>query len=127
MLYRCIIYKYVSYIICIVKNLLQHGESISFLCKCSFLEIYNEQIFDLLEPNGNTLQLHENMKRGIYVDGLHETTVSNPCEAYAVLRFGWKNRTVAETMMNRESSRSHAVFTFNIESKVCIVVIIVQG
>ena len=37
-----------------------------------------------------------------------------------VLNLGWMNRTVAETSMNRESSRSHAVFTLTLQSKVCL-------
>ena len=37
---------------------------------------------------------------------------------FQVLSSGWSNRTVASTLMNRESSRSHAVFTVHIESKV---------
>ena len=49
-----------------------------------------------------------------------QVVVASPGEAYAVLEKGWRSRTVAETTMNRESSRSHAVFTFNIESKVAI-------
>lgn len=93
-----------------------------FLCKCSFLEIYNEQVFDLLDPASSGLHLRENMKHGVYVDGISETSVSSAKDAYQVLSTGWVNRKVASTSMNRESSRSHAVFTLSIESKkrVCL-------
>ena len=57
------------------------------------------------------------MKRGVYVDGVTETSVSSAKDAYQVLSTGWVNRKVASTSMNRESSRSHAVFTLSIESK----------
>lgn len=57
------------------------------------------------------------MKHGVYVDGLLETSVASAREAYEVLSTGWANRRVAATSMNRESSRSHAVFTLTIESK----------
>ncbi|XP_062599785.1 kinesin-like protein KIF15 [Saccostrea cucullata] len=88
-----------------------------FLLKCSFLEIYNEQIYDLMEPSTMTLHLRENMKKGVFVDRLTEISVTTALEAYEVLTSGWINRRVASTSMNRESSRSHAVFTIQIESK----------
>jgi len=94
-----------------------------FLCKCSFLEIYNEQIFDLLDTSTSNLQLRENIHRGVYVEGAQEQVVSSAQAAYQVLNRGWMNRTVASTTMNRESSRSHAVFTVSIESKVTVHVV----
>ena len=95
----------------------QYGELVEFLCKCSFLEIYNEQVFDLLDSASSGLHLRENMKHGVYVDGLTESSVQSAKEAYQVLSTGWVNRKVASTSMNRESSRSHAVFTLSVESK----------
>ncbi|CAB3988874.1 kinesin KIF15 isoform X1 [Paramuricea clavata] len=93
------------------------GDKVEFLCQCSFLEIYNEQIFDLLDPTSTGLQLREDIKRGVFVDGLLEKPVSSARDVYNVLNSGWLNRRVASTSMNRESSRSHAVFTITIESK----------
>jgi kinesin family protein 15 len=55
--------------------------------KCSFLEIYNEQIYDLMEPSTMTLHLRENMKKGVFVDRLTEVSVTSALEAYAV-RYG---------------------------------------
>ena len=82
------------------------------------MEIYNEQVFDLLEPSSASLNLRENIKKGVFVEGLAERDVSSAKDAYAVLQSGWMNRRVASTSMNRESSRSHAVFTVSLESKV---------
>ncbi|XP_077869154.1 kinesin-like protein KIF15, partial [Saccoglossus kowalevskii] len=96
----------------------KRGPSFEFLCKCSFLEIYNEQIFDLLDPASVGLHLRENIRKGVFVDGLIEQSVTSAFDAYQVLKNGWINRRVASTSMNRESSRSHAVFTLTIESKV---------
>ncbi|XP_074644240.1 kinesin-like protein KIF15 [Tubulanus polymorphus] len=93
------------------------GENVEFLVRCSFLEIYNEQIFDLLEPSAMPLHLRENIKHGVYVENLTEVTVKNSMESYEALIGGMQNRRVAATSMNRESSRSHAVFTIHIESK----------
>jgi len=56
-----------------------------FLCKCSFLEIYNEQVFDLLDPASTSpLQMRESLKRGVFVDGCIENMASTAMEAYAV-------------------------------------------
>ncbi|MEE6518008.1 hypothetical protein FKM82_028689 [Ascaphus truei] len=92
------------------------GDGKSFLCKCSFIEIYNEQIFDLLDSASAGLFLREHIKKGVFVVGAVEQVVTSAAEAYQVLSVGWRNRRVASTSMNRESSRSHAVFTVTIES-----------
>nr|XP_020446818.1 kinesin-like protein KIF15 isoform X1 [Monopterus albus] len=93
------------------------SHSRSFLCKCSFIEIYNEQIYDLLDTASASLFLRENIKKGVFVEGAVEKFVNSAAEAYQVLSMGWRNRRVASTSMNRESSRSHAVFTMALESK----------
>ncbi|XP_012996233.1 kinesin-like protein KIF15 [Cavia porcellus] len=92
------------------------GGEKSFLCKCSFIEIYNEQIYDLLDSASAGLFLREHIKKGVFVIGAVEQVVTSAAEAYQVLSRGWKNRRVASTSMNRESSRSHAVFTVTVES-----------
>ncbi|XP_053476162.1 kinesin-like protein KIF15-A [Ictalurus furcatus] len=89
----------------------------SFLCKCSFIEIYNEQVFDLLDSASASLFLREDIKKGVFVEGAVEKYVASAAEAYQVLSMGWRNRRVASTSMNRESSRSHAVFSMTLESK----------
>ncbi|XP_045712877.1 kinesin-like protein KIF15 isoform X1 [Phyllostomus hastatus] len=92
------------------------GAGKSFLCKCSFIEIYNEQIYDLLDSASAGLYLREHIKKGVFVVGAVEQVVTSAAGAYQVLSGGWRNRRVASTSMNRESSRSHAVFTVTIES-----------
>uniref|UniRef100_A0A673TTZ7 Kinesin-like protein KIF15 n=1 Tax=Suricata suricatta TaxID=37032 RepID=A0A673TTZ7_SURSU len=92
------------------------GAGKSFLCKCSFIEIYNEQIYDLLDSASAGLYLREHIKKGVFIVGAVEQVVASAAEAYQVLSGGWRNRRVASTSMNRESSRSHAVFTITIES-----------
>ncbi|XP_008847718.1 kinesin-like protein KIF15 [Nannospalax galili] len=92
------------------------GSGKSFLCKCSFIEVYNEQIYDLLDSASTGLYLREHIKKGVFVVGAVEQVVTSAAEAYQVLSGGWRNRRVASTSMNRESSRSHAVFTITIES-----------
>eukprot|EP00258_Populus_trichocarpa_P048233 XP_024464252.1 kinesin-like protein KIN-12E isoform X2 [Populus trichocarpa] len=92
-------------------------EKIKFTCKCSFLEIYNEQILDLLDPSSSNLQIREDVKKGIYVDNLKEIEVASARDVLQQLIQGAANRKVAATNMNCASSRSHSVFTCIIESK----------
>lgn len=47
-------------------------EDCEFLVKCSYFEIYNEHIMDLLDPNHSNLLIRENIKKGVYVEGLTE-------------------------------------------------------
>mmetsp|Transcript_47830 Transcript_47830/g.126693 ORF Transcript_47830/g.126693 Transcript_47830/m.126693 type:complete len:1430 (-) Transcript_47830:91-4380(-) len=93
------------------------GDGASYLCRCSYLEIYRESVTDLLDPSQNNLQIREDIKRGVYVDHLTEQTVWSATDAFHVLRKGLHARHIAATQMNDHSSRSHAVFTLTIESK----------
>lgn len=92
-------------------------ERLTYNCKCSFLEIYNEQITDLLDPSSTNLQLREDVKKGVYVENLTECEVHTVGDILRLLSRGAANRRVAATNMNRESSRSHSVFTCVIESR----------
>ncbi|KAL7226298.1 hypothetical protein ACSBR1_021419 [Camellia fascicularis] len=92
-------------------------EKLKFTCKCSFLEIYNEQILDLLDPSSTNLQIREDTKKGVYVDNLTEAEVTCARDVIQQLVQGAANRKVAVTNMNHASSRSHSVFTCIIESK----------
>ena len=60
------------------------GTSKSFLCKCTFIEIYNEQIYDLLDSASASLVIRENIKTGMFVDGAVEMFVTSAAEAYKV-------------------------------------------
>lgn len=99
------------------EGLARQLEQLRYVCKCSFLEIYNEQITDLLEPSSSNLQIREDSKKGVYVENLTETAVSSVQDVVSLLLKGAANRKVASTNMNRESSRSHSVFTCTIESR----------
>ena len=96
---------------------------VQFVVKCSYLEIYNETVADLLAPAGTTNAernapvIREHDKKGIFVEGLTEAVVTNAEETYDLFTKGSFNRRVGMTEMNRESSRSHAVFTVSLESK----------
>ncbi|XP_054777208.1 kinesin-like protein KIN-12D isoform X2 [Prosopis cineraria] len=95
----------------------RRDENLKYNCKCSFLEIYNEQITDLLDPSSTNLLLREDVKKGVYVENLSEFEVHTVGDIIRLLTQGSANRKVAATNMNRESSRSHSVFTCVIESR----------
>ncbi|KAL6623499.1 hypothetical protein ACP70R_033378 [Stipagrostis hirtigluma subsp. patula] len=95
----------------------RRDENLKYSCKCSFLEIYNEQITDLLDPSSSNLPLREDIRKGVYVENLTEFEVACVGDIIKLLMQGSANRKVASTNMNRESSRSHSVFTCIIESR----------
>lgn len=83
----------------------------------SFLEIYNEQLKDLLcaEIKGRKpLYVHQHPQLGVYVPHLTEAPVSSHDECMALLDFGSKIRATSQTNMNSTSSRSHALFILRI-------------
>eukprot|EP00954_Amorphochlora_amoebiformis_P003141 245604-Amorphochlora_amoeboformis.AAC.2 len=88
----------------------------SYVIKVSFVEIYNEKIYDLLEANSFSLSLREDSKRGVYVEGATEYTVESSDDCHRLLEQGITNRRVGETEMNRQSSRSHSVYKITIQS-----------
>ncbi|KAF7254251.1 Kinesin-like protein KIF28P [Varanus komodoensis] len=81
----------------------------------SMLEIYNEQVLDLLSKikKRGGLKVREDQHQGFYVDGLKQV----PCDSYAqierLMEQGTKIRTTASTSMNATSSRSHMVITIH--------------
>ncbi|PKA54315.1 Kinesin-like protein KIN12A [Apostasia shenzhenica] len=95
----------------------RRDEKLQYSCRCSFLEIYNEQITDLLDPSSTNLLIREDLRKGVYVENLTEFEVESVNDILKLLIQGAANRKVAATNMNRESSRSHCVFTCTIESR----------
>ena len=71
---------------------------------------------DLLgEDIKKKLDLKEHPERGVYVKDISLHPVSNTGECEALMAKGWSNRAVGATKMNADSSRSHSIFTINIE------------
>ncbi|NXH20549.1 KIF4 protein, partial [Bucco capensis] len=91
-----------------------------FLLKVSYLEIYNEDILDLLCPSRERsaqISIREDPKEGIKIVGLIERSVTCAQETVCCLEQGNNSRTVASTAMNSQSSRSHAIFTISVDQK----------
>ena len=88
----------------------------------SYLEIYNETIFDLLSPlpaneQKGEINFQEDARGNVVVKGLTKHTVANEEEAFNLLFEGESNRTVSEHQLNKASTRSHCIFTISIEMK----------
>ncbi|XP_019245888.1 PREDICTED: kinesin-like protein KIN-7O isoform X2 [Nicotiana attenuata] len=88
-----------------------------FLLRMSYMEIYNEEINDLLAPEHRKLQIHESVERGIFVAGLREEIVASPDQVLELMDFGECHRHIGETNMNVYSSRSHTIFRMIVESR----------
>ncbi|EGZ05092.1 hypothetical protein PHYSODRAFT_248580 [Phytophthora sojae] len=86
---------------------------------CSFVQIYNEQIFDLLRDTqmNAPLEIHEDRKNDIFVEGLSEYAVRSVSDCLQLLQCGEQNRAVRSTHMNQVSSRSHSVFQLLLEQR----------
>ena len=69
---------------------------------CSFVQIYNEKLFDLLQDpkQKNPLAIREDKMQGIYVEGLSEYVVQNEYDCLRLLKRGERNRITRQTKMN---------------------------
>ncbi|KAJ3676388.1 hypothetical protein LUZ60_003800 [Juncus effusus] len=103
--------------------------------KVTFLELYNEEITDLLsslddssfkspplppQPEDKAkkpIALMEDGKGGVFVRGLEEEVVYSAAEIYKILDRGSARRRTAETLLNKQSSRSHSIFSITIHIK----------
>lgn len=95
---------------------INRSENMNFLVAVSYLEIYMEELRDLLKPNqSKSLELREHEQLGVYVPNLHSVLCKNVDEMLNVMAHGNKNRTTGRTNMNDHSSRSHAIFMIKIE------------
>ncbi|KAK0090601.1 hypothetical protein PV325_010567 [Microctonus aethiopoides] len=96
-------------------------ESQEYTVRVSFLELYNEELFDLLSPNDDAskIRLYEDAskKGAVIIHGLEEVTVHNKNEVYKILEKGSEKRQTAATLMNAQSSRSHTVFSVTVHIK----------
>jgi len=72
-------------------------EENEYLVSCSYLEIYNEHIMDLLGDSKANLQVREDLKKGVYVENLTEEIANNSEEAINLLIRGANNRHVGAT------------------------------
>lgn len=91
----------------------------SYKIQVQFLEIYGEDIKDLLDQTRTSkVTIREAPSGEVFVSGAREEAVSSLQQMMKALEDGSKNRTTASTKMNLTSSRSHAIFTVFIEQTI---------
>ena len=101
----------------IIESSKEKVKKVEYNLSCSCIEIYNEQLIDLLNNNSQfdkadeILKIREDPKKGMYIENLTELEIDSAKKAKELLISGFKNRHVASTSMNRESSRSHLIYT----------------
>ncbi|XP_034695034.1 kinesin-like protein KIN-5C [Vitis riparia] len=104
------------------------SQNAEYSVKVTFLELYNEEITDLLAPEEisraalddkqkKQLPLMEDGKGGVLVRGLEEEIVTSASEIFTLLERGSAKRRTAETLLNKQSSRSHSLFSITIHIK----------
>jgi len=108
-----------------VNSLQSRSHGARYLIRCSFIEIYNEVLRDLLavETIDSTLpgakkkklEIKETESQSVYVRDCIVRMARTPKDLMNALKDGVRSRAVGDTQMNRESSRSHCIFTVYIE------------
>nr|CAD7590921.1 unnamed protein product [Timema genevievae] len=101
------------------RKYLQLGQSPvnRFLVRVAHIEIYNEEVRDLLGKDQSArLEVKERPDIGVYIKDLSGYVVNNADDMERIMTLGNKNRMVGATAMNETSSRSHAIFTITIEN-----------
>ena len=94
------------------------GTKVESKCSCNYLQIYNEQVQDLLSPSSeSSILIREDRDGLVHVEGAKAETLSSAQQAYKMFQRGNKNRKVGSTALNSESSRSHAVFVIHLETQ----------
>lgn len=115
----------IDYLFWMIKNNPEYKTHL-FNIKCSFLEIYNENLYDLIGASNTNSSENSNHGRGLFirdqgdsvkVENLTEHPITSFEQALELVMIGLKNRVTASTAVNKESSRSHAVFSIYIENK----------
>ncbi|XP_060073032.1 kinesin-like protein KIF11 [Ylistrum balloti] len=96
-------------------------QDVEFSVRVSFLELYNEELFDLLGSGDDALRLRiyeDSTKKGsVIINGLEEVVVRSKNEVFEILQRGTARRQTAATLMNAHSSRSHTVFSVTVHIK----------
>ena len=104
-------------------NEISNKPEFDFNIQVSYLEIYNEIMFDLLPESGNfvgeraNIEFQEDSKGNVSVKGLSKHKVTNEEECFNLLFEGESNRTISEHKLNQGSSRSHCLFMITLEMK----------
>ncbi|KAI9145377.1 P-loop containing nucleoside triphosphate hydrolase protein, partial [Paraphysoderma sedebokerense] len=93
--------------------------SFRYTVKAAYLEIYNEQVQDLLNPSSTSLNLRWSREKGFYVENLFIVVCEILDDCMAVLEEGLRNRKTGSHALNERSSRSHTILTLHLDYEIC--------
>ena len=96
---------------------MEESDDRQFLIRCSYIEIYNECVNDLLNPNSTNLKVMEHRSKKVVIPGLTEAVCSRIEQVQSLLQLGESGKQIASTNFNQRSSRSHTLFRLMLESK----------
>jgi hypothetical protein len=102
------------------RNSIQESQvpNCEYIVKITVIEIYNEVVYDLLADEKRArVNLREDIKKGVFLEGVTEEIITSFYEAQNIIQKGLKNRHVGFTEANSASSRSHCVVTVHFESR----------
>lgn len=88
-------------------NLLQPDDEF----KVSVIEIYNEEVYDLLAESSEPLRIYE-CQKGVTLNNLKEFTIRHASDLNTILQMSDSRRQFASTLMNKRSSRSHVIYQY---------------
>ena len=90
-------------------------KDITYDMKCCLLEIYNEQISNLLPNNNNKVEVLENEDKNIVLQHAEKVEVNSAKQLMKLIKAGAKSRHIAENFSNKRSSRSHMIVLLELE------------
>ncbi len=83
----------------------------------SYLEIYNEKVYDLLQPKDQDLPIREGQAKNIFIPDLEQVEIHSVEEFQKTYATGCRNRTTAATKLNAKSSRSHSILLVKVQTR----------
>jgi len=101
-----------------IRYLYKKGEK-EYQVHCSFIQIYNEKFYDLLQKRKNKtpIEIREDKDNGFFLEGLSEYIVKSKVDCIKLLIRGERHRRIRATQYNDYSSRSHTIFHLRIQHK----------
>ncbi|KAF8767947.1 Kinesin-like protein KIF12 like protein [Argiope bruennichi] len=99
-------------------NQIKQRKDIEYIVQASYMEIYKEQVLDLLNPSTKPLAVRWSKEKGFYAENLFSVECEDAGDLEGVLDEGRKNRQVRAHNMNEHSSRSHTILILTLTSEV---------
>jgi centromeric protein E len=104
-----------------MMDVLSHAEAVreerEVTIFVSYMEVYNEQVNDLLDASNTNLRIREDPSEGYYVSGLKTMRIGQIEDVTKIIALGERNRHYRQTDIHDHSSRSHTIFRILLENR----------